>query len=123
MPQIFAVLGPGTLALFTKTDARALGQSLIDIVDKVLHKKKGTTFTAVQALETEGETDFQVEIRYKLEDFVCPPEELARLVEGKFYEFMSEHRQRDYTLSVRCIQDVCVYYRVSQLNQRKEQHS
>lgn len=71
MPQVYMILGPDVKGRLISGnihmgEIRDLGKSFMDAVEKAfgIEGKNDVAFTAVSAECTEGEADFQVEIRY-----------------------------------------------------------
>jgi len=66
MPQVYVILDPQTMALFTDDEVMALGRKLIPLVEKRFDivGKDDVAFTAVRAVATINEAAVQVEVRY-----------------------------------------------------------
>jgi hypothetical protein len=115
MPQVYIVLGPGTLGLFAEDEVSALGERLMPVVEKGfgIQKEKDAAFTAVRAVATSGEADVQVEIRYTagrdeygrgrpFNPSLKVQKKLAGLIEKEFRAFLKDRGLRAYSLSVWC---------------------
>jgi len=66
MPQIFAILGTETRALFIDDEVRILGKQLIPLVEVGfgITGEDDVAFTAIRAVATINEAAIQIEIRY-----------------------------------------------------------
>ncbi len=133
MPQIYVILGPGTQALYTETEAADLGRRLIPLVEKAfgIEGHKDVAFTAVRAMETDGEADVQVEIRYTVgrdeygggrpfNPTMRQQEKLSALIAEEFRVFLEAHGLRaDDTLSVWCKPYRGSFFKMYQKGERK----
>jgi len=115
MPQIFVILGPATIALFTNDEVGALGEKLIPSVEEGfgIAGKNDVAFTAVRAVVTENEAAVQIEIRYTAgEDEYGygkpfdPTEEeqigVAKFIKKASSAFFKAKGLPEYSLSVWC---------------------
>lgn len=116
MPQIHITLGPSVADWFTTERLNTLDSKLTDVVERGfdIEGKKDVTATVMKAGHTRDEADVQIEYRYTIgtdeykrgkpfnptraqQEFVVIRTKMA------FYEFISEQKLPNMTLSVWCI--------------------
>jgi len=125
MPQIHVTLSPRTSALFTEAEVSQLDRRFAPIVERIfgIEGENDTAFTAVRAMQTRGEADFQVEIRYTVgvdeyglgkpfNPSLRQQKALVDAIEKEFGEFLTANGLSDETLSVWCIPCRGGYFRM-----------
>ena len=110
MLKIFVILSPETRKKFKINNIVDLRKRVIPIVKETFGKKP--TFTAIYGIETYGEAEVQVEIRYTVDDNETwwdpssklrkKRKEMTDKIREEFNSFRHFSKLDDYRVSIQC---------------------